>query len=515
VKVYVNGAFQDQASFTANTAAEEYGTTPFQIGKSGTFWAADGKVDQVRIYNRELTAAEIADLFNETGSSVRPTVTTNTANGIGQTTATLRGSADPNGAAATGWFRYSTTNPGSCNDNFGTRSPATGGTALGSGTAAVAYSRAISNLIGGRLYFFCAIASNSGGIGFGAVQSFRAGGNGLRFGPASLGLDSAGMGPGDDMTGPGYHFILESTPELSKIHEHIALADQHDVVVAIAPSRSGGGWAPGGNFDMALYRAKVEEFADDTMFRRAVNQRRVVMYVVDEPQHQKYNGTISPAEVNQMGQIHKEIWPGALTFVRMTGSTLAAGWDDANGNHQPPPAGGYTYLDYGWVQYSAQHTTSATIAEVYASEKAKLASLNMGMVPGINWWAGGTGHRGETSLDGVNSCWRIDYPSTRLGYIVGIDQAAPYSEGAKYDCGALPTGVTRTVASPDWIKHWADVVSADADAPFVAIWRHPLDSSTIPGAEVLGKRSDFVSALDYAITKTASRSTWTGYRTPK
>jgi hypothetical protein len=72
VKIYVNGIFQDQAGFTPGTAAEEYGTTRFQIGKSGTFWAANGRVDQVRIYNRELTASEITDLFNETVSAARP-----------------------------------------------------------------------------------------------------------------------------------------------------------------------------------------------------------------------------------------------------------------------------------------------------------------------------------------------------------------------------------------------------------------------------------------------------------
>ena len=36
----------------------------------------------------------------------------------------------------TGWFRYATTNPGTCNDTFGTRAPATGGTSLGAGTSA-------------------------------------------------------------------------------------------------------------------------------------------------------------------------------------------------------------------------------------------------------------------------------------------------------------------------------------------------------------------------------------------
>src|SRR4051812_9136011 len=35
VRLYVNGGFVDDASYTANTAADEYGTTPFQIGKFG------------------------------------------------------------------------------------------------------------------------------------------------------------------------------------------------------------------------------------------------------------------------------------------------------------------------------------------------------------------------------------------------------------------------------------------------------------------------------------------------
>ena len=60
-----------------------------------------------------------------------PTVTTNAASGVGDTTATLVGTANPNGDAATGWFRYSTTNPATCDDMFGTRVPASGGTDLG------------------------------------------------------------------------------------------------------------------------------------------------------------------------------------------------------------------------------------------------------------------------------------------------------------------------------------------------------------------------------------------------
>ena len=101
-----------------------------------------------------------------------PTVTTNSASNITLSSATLHGSANPNGASATGWFRYSATNPGSCDDVFGTRVPTSGGTSLGSGNSPVSYSNSISGLISSTTYYYCAIASNSGGIGFGAIVSF-------------------------------------------------------------------------------------------------------------------------------------------------------------------------------------------------------------------------------------------------------------------------------------------------------------------------------------------------------
>ncbi len=101
-----------------------------------------------------------------------PIVTTSAATLVGSTTATLNGSANPQGSTATGWFRYSTVNPGTCNDTFGTRAPTTGGTALGAGSTAVAYSRALTGLTLGTTYYFCAIASNAQGTSFGAVLTF-------------------------------------------------------------------------------------------------------------------------------------------------------------------------------------------------------------------------------------------------------------------------------------------------------------------------------------------------------
>jgi hypothetical protein len=110
--------------------------------------------------------------FTTSPSPPAPTVTTQAASALTSSSATLNGSANPNGAATSGWFRYATTDPGSCSDSFGTRAPASGGSSLGSGGSAVAYSQPISGLSPGTTYYFCAIAQNTAGTSFGAVLSF-------------------------------------------------------------------------------------------------------------------------------------------------------------------------------------------------------------------------------------------------------------------------------------------------------------------------------------------------------
>lgn len=514
VKLYVNGTLVATTNFTANTAAREYGTDPFRIGRGRFEWAADGKVDQVRIYNRDLTATEVSDLYNEAVTAA-PTMTTTAPTITGLNTATLNGSANPNGASATGWFRYSATNPGSCNDTFGTRVPATGGTALGAGTSPVAYSRAVSGLLGGTKYYVCAIASNALGTRFGAVQSFVAGGAGLRSG--LWGVTNPGEGPGGDLSEPSYR-IISVVPSPSTVDNLIALADQYNVVLLLILAGNRGQWAPNGQFDFALYEAKVRQFQNDAVLRDAINRRRVLLFVIDEANHPDFHGTISPNEVNQMGLLHKQIWPGALTIVRMSGSTLANGWAGYT-----PPTTGYTGLDYGTGNYWYPNTDS-TFAQFYQAEKDALNTLNMGMVAMLSWWAGGIGHQppSEISLDGVSACWDTDNDGivvndgTGYGYIVGIDQPAPAPpEGTYVSCGQLPTAVTRTVASPAWIKRWADVLASDPDVPFGFVWRTGDDVALFPGSEALAARTDFINALDHMVTTMASRTTWNGYRTPK
>ncbi|MBK9527132.1 MAG: VCBS repeat-containing protein [Acidobacteria bacterium] len=90
-----------------------------------------------------------------------PSVTTNLATLLTGTTATLNGTVNPNGNATTVWFRYSSTDPGVCDDTFGTKVPAAG-LAIGSGTTNVAVAEPITGLAPGSLYYYCAIAENVG-----------------------------------------------------------------------------------------------------------------------------------------------------------------------------------------------------------------------------------------------------------------------------------------------------------------------------------------------------------------
>jgi hypothetical protein len=94
-----------------------------------------------------------------------PTVTTGAASDVTGTTATLAGLANPNGTEATGWFRYGTTMPTTCDDAFGLRAPMTGGTALGAGAADVPFTEALTALDPAQTYYYCA-AANPGGARF-------------------------------------------------------------------------------------------------------------------------------------------------------------------------------------------------------------------------------------------------------------------------------------------------------------------------------------------------------------
>ncbi|EKD23859.1 MAG: Kelch repeat-containing protein [uncultured bacterium] len=123
--------------------------------------AKDGGIDNM-LY-------EIGKAPNPIALAMPPTMVTNAATLMTQTTTRLNGTVNPNGSATNAWFRYATTNPGSCNNTFGTSTIAQ---AKGSGSAASAYTQDITGLSANTTYYYCGIGQNGGGLGYGVVQSF-------------------------------------------------------------------------------------------------------------------------------------------------------------------------------------------------------------------------------------------------------------------------------------------------------------------------------------------------------
>lgn len=100
-----------------------------------------------------------------------PTVTTKDATDKSYTGATLNADVNPNGDWTSIYFRYSTTNPGTCNNTFGNLASSESPTFTG--TTSVPYAVPVSGLYPDTTYYFCALAKNSGGYGYGSILSFK------------------------------------------------------------------------------------------------------------------------------------------------------------------------------------------------------------------------------------------------------------------------------------------------------------------------------------------------------
>lgn len=118
-----------------------------------------------------------------------PTVTTGASSSVSTTGASLAGTANPNGAATSAWFLY------------GTSSTLAGGTqttsqSVGSGSTASNVTATLTGLTPGTKYYYQLQASNSGGTGSGAINSFSTGSAGTTTGAYTVtvtGTDTNGV----------------------------------------------------------------------------------------------------------------------------------------------------------------------------------------------------------------------------------------------------------------------------------------------------------------------------------
>jgi hypothetical protein len=157
--LYVNGA----AAGTATTAPPNPAVGLFAMGAAAPDVSVDrygGYLDEVRVFTFAAGAFSTNDLLL---TPQPPTVTTLAATGLSATNATLNGTVNPGGAAATAYFQYGPTT------GYGLFSVTNNLTAT---NTASAVSDLISSLSPGTPYHFRIVAANSAGSVTGSDLTF-------------------------------------------------------------------------------------------------------------------------------------------------------------------------------------------------------------------------------------------------------------------------------------------------------------------------------------------------------
>lgn len=331
-------------------------------------------------------------------------------------------------------------------------------------------------------------------------------------GDASIGgVNLLGKGPDMVPASPSTPIYRAAmfTPELDTLDAYLDIAEANDILLVLNFAGGRFQWIVNNQFNLDAYKARVDRFANHARLRQRIVARGVIGYAHDEPQHPNFNGTLSPTLVNQSCLHHKAIWPGIIVAVRVNGETLTEGWDGA-----PVPGTGWTGIDYGWMQFGPQHSPAQTFAQAYAAHKALLSSVNLGMIPGLNFIDGGN----TTDVDTVTACWDYAGSGASSGYLVGGGDPTGLPDASEWPCGSTSiANNTRVVSNPAWVRRAVTAAVADADAPCFMLWSHPENGSVVGHARhiALMAQANVRAGLRDAITLGLARVTWNGWRAIK
>ena len=138
---YISGLLSNTTYYYRAVASNQYGT----------------------VYGNTLSFTTSFITINQSFQGLMPITTTNSANVFYTNSILLNGAVNANGAIATAWFEYGTT------QSLG---QITNSQPMGMGTIAYNYSYILSNLTPNTIYYFRAVARNAYGTNYGTIFNF-------------------------------------------------------------------------------------------------------------------------------------------------------------------------------------------------------------------------------------------------------------------------------------------------------------------------------------------------------
>ena len=357
-----------------------------------------------------------------------------------------------------------------------------------------------------------------------------------------VGLFSFGSGGPDGDVGEGPDLTTATpctacmfVPNISTIGAQIRAADAGNILLILNMAGNKQSYTTTVNgvptLDMAKYTNNLRKFrpdsdntafADRLLLADAIRRRRVICYVVDEP---NLTTSIVPSvpnitvqQANQMALLHKTQWAGyePLTAIRVPAETMRSGWLSSG----VLTGDDWTGVDYCWSQYTTRHGRGAAVNQPWSAPLDPQAvmdeqyqiiadnNLNMGVIPSLNLYSGGIG---QNSSLGVTAAWDTNNSGGGTpGWVTGINATPDATEVT-----VLLDSYKSVMANPDWIKKFAQVTAADPECPCLLFWQHTDAGSASDQYINFYQRADMQAALAQAITTGLTRTTFNGWRTAK